>query len=559
MRQFLLKIAAVKLLMLAVIGLDASATHMAGGFIRYQSTGVPHQYNINLTLYRDCSGIQLNIDPVVYFRKECGGPFFGQTLVFISSSGQPVPQYCTNSPSTCNGGSRYGLEKYVWEGLVTLPFDAIDPQCNRWTLTWGGDAVEGFPARNTTNTIENSGNTNFFIESFLDDNGILQQSAPVFVDSLIPAYCVNQPVAVNFYAQDPDGDSLSFSLVPALSAYNTPVIYAAGYSPTLPAIVNGSISINPQNGNISFNSSNPQTTVFVLRMDKFRNGVLIGFIKFDVQILLGIFPYCSPIFNTVSIENCLQVILPSGPVTQSGTYLDTFYAADCRDSIVTYLVNVKQPSSSYSQDTACDQLEWNGQTITQTGRYIQILRNVVDCDSIVELDVLVDRTPTRPLEFDTFVCARSYLPIPYPGPMRGRLDWYRDSSLTQFVGSGNIIPLEIFEDTTNLFLVFRSIAGCTSPVARVLVVNEDEELKRSLPNAFTPNSDNINDVWEVSWIYPLELMVFDRWGLLVWKDEGLTVRWDGGNRTPGAYPYILGHTGCTGRKRYKNGIIHLVK
>ncbi len=143
--------------------------------------------------------------------------------------------------------------------------------------------------------------------------------------------------------------------------------------------------------------------------------------------------------------------------------------------------------------------------------------------------------------------------------MQGRLDWYRDSSLTQFLGSGNILPYEIERDTNYLFLVFRSPAGCTSPVTRVMVVNEDEELKRTLPSAFTPNADNINDVWEVSWIYPLELMVFDRWGLLIWKDQGMTVRWDGGDRTPGAYPFILGHTGCTGRIRYKNGIIHLVK
>ena len=522
MRQFSLILPSAISLLLVLFGLDASGSHMAGGFIRYQSTGVPHQYNINLTLYRDCSGIQLNIDPVIYFRKECGGFIFSQTLVFDALSGQPVPQYCTNSPSTCNNGNRYGLEKYVWNGVITLPFDPSNADCNRWTLTWGSDAIEGSPARNFTNTIENSGGTNFFIDAYLDDNVVSLQSAPVFVDSLIPAYCINQPVAVNFNVQDPDGDSLVFSLVEALSAYNTAVVYAAGYSPAQPAIVNGAINVNPQNGNITFVAPNPQTTVFVLRMDKYRNGVLIGFVKFDVQILLGAFTYCTPIFSTVSLENCLQVLLPSGPVTQSGTYRDTFYSADCKDSIVTYLVNIKQPSNSFNQDTACDELEWNGQTITQTGRYVRILRNAVDCDSIVELDLVIEQTPPRPLEFDTFVCARSYLPIPYPGAMRGRLDWYRDSSLTQFVGSGSILPLEIFEDSTHLFLVFRSFSGCTSPTARVLVVNEDEQLKRSLPNAFTPNADNLNDVWEVSWIYPLELMVFDRWGLLVWKDDRLS-------------------------------------
>jgi hypothetical protein len=712
MPQFLLKIAAVKLLMLAVIGLDASASHMAGGFIRYQSTGVPHQYNINLTLYRDCSGMQLTIDPVIYFRRTCGGTAFGETLVFNTSSGQAVPQYCANTPSRCNGGSRYGLQKYVWEGIVTLPYDASNPDCNRWTLTWGNNSVDGFSARNNSSTLLNGGGTDFFIDAYLDDNVLNPQSAPLFVDSLVPAYCINQPVAVNFNAVDPDGDSLAFSLVPAQSAYNTPVVYAPGYSAVQPALSTGGISVNQANGNITFTTLNPQITLFVLRMEKYRNGVLIGYIKFDVQVLLGAFPYCTPVYSTVALTGCAQVNLPSGPVSQSGTYVDSFFSAECKDSIVTYQVTINQPSSStihrvvcapgavivgtqsfsasgvymvtlsnsvncdsvvtlnltvkqpssfqisqsvcaptvvsvdtftfgttgtyqvtlvnsagcdslitlnlivnptysvsidssvcapqtitvgsntynsngtfvvpllsragcdsivtlnmtvrqpsrsYHTDTACDQYVWNGQTITQTGRYTRILRNAVDCDSTVELDVLVEQTPLRPIEFDTMVCARSYLPIPYPGTMRGRLDWYADQALTQLIGTGSVLPVEIIQDTTELFLVFRSAIGCTSPVARVLVVNEDEQLKRSLPNAFTPNADNINDVWEVSWNYPLELMVFDRWGLLVWKDEGLTVRWDGGNCTPGAYPYILGHTGCTGRKRYKNGIIHLVK
>lgn len=539
---------------------EAHSSHMAGGFIRYESTGVPHQYRIILTLYRDCNGINLNIDPVVYLRNECSSFISNATLSFDQTTGLPVPQLCTNSPSTCEGGNRYGLQKYVWTGVVNFPFAAGNTGCNRWTITWGSDAVDGFPARNNSNTILNSGNTNFFIDAYLDDNVPQYQTAPLFSDSLIPAYCINQNVNINFNVQDPDGDSIVFSLVPALSAFETAVQYENGYSASVPAVVSsGGMNINQSNGNISFSTSLPQLTVFVLKMEKYRNGTIIGYVKFDVQVVLGIFPYCQAVYNSVQLEGCLYVQLPGGRVYQSGNYLDTFYAANCQDSIVTYSVTIKQPTSSYNQDTACDQFFWNGQLISQSGRFTQVLRNAVDCDSIVELDLLVDQTPNRPLAFDTFVCARSYLPLPYPGAMQGRLDWYRDSSLTQFLGSGNILPYEIERDTNYLFLVFRSPAGCTSPVTRVMVVNEDEELKRTLPSAFTPNADNINDVWEVSWIYPLELMVFDRWGLLIWKDQGMTVRWDGGDRTPGAYPFILGHTGCTGRIRYKNGIIHLVK
>jgi len=691
---------------------EAYSTHMAGGFIRYESTGVPHQYQIILTLYRDCSGIPLQIDPTVYFRSQCGGGPTGYSLSFDPTTGGPVPQFCTNVASTCQGGTRYGLQKFVWRGVVTLPFSGNNTDCNRWTLTWGQNASSGFPARNNSFTIQNGGNTDFFIDAFLDDNVASVQSAPLFSDSLIPAYCINQNVAMNLGVQDPNGDSLAFSLVAAQSGYNVPVVYSPGYSSTAPAITTNGININQSNGNISFNTLNPQTTVFVLKMDKYRNGVLIGYVKYDVQVLLGAFAYCFPVFDTISLENCQSLALPLGTITQSGTYLDTFYTTDCKDSVVAYLVTinqpsdtfisrvicapdsvvignqayhttgtfvavltnvsncdslvnltltvlqpsaftidqsvcsptvvyvdtfsfnttgtyyvtltnsqgcdsvitlnlvvnqtysasldidlcapqtitvgnhtygsngtfvipllsqsgcdsvitlhltVRQPSSSYQSDTSCDFYLWNGLYISQSGRYVRVLRNAVDCDSVVELDITIEETPLPPIDFDTLLCERSSVPLPYPGAMRGKLDWYRDSSLTQFMGSGSILPVNIDQDTTYIYLVFRSRIGCTSPVSMLRIVNEDEQFSVTIPTAFTPNGDHLNDDWEVTSRYPLSLMVFDRWGLLVWKDEGTTVKWDGGNRSPGAYPYILSHTGCTGRMKYKNGIIHLVR
>jgi gliding motility-associated-like protein len=53
----------------------------------------------------------------------------------------------------------------------------------------------------------------------------------------------------------------------------------------------------------------------------------------------------------------------------------------------------------------------------------------------------------------------------------------------------------------------------------------------SIPNAFTPNSDNINDVWNIDKIdlYPqAEIKVFNIWGELLWRSErGYPHPWDG--------------------------------
>lgn len=68
-----------------------------------------------------------------------------------------------------------------------------------------------------------------------------------------------------------------------------------------------------------------------------------------------------------------------------------------------------------------------------------------------------------------------------------------------------------------------------------------------IPNAFTPNGDNDNDTWRISWLefYPnASIDIYDRWGRLVFKSNIFPVNgWDGksgGRPLPmDAYHYIL--------------------
>jgi len=51
-----------------------------------------------------------------------------------------------------------------------------------------------------------------------------------------------------------------------------------------------------------------------------------------------------------------------------------------------------------------------------------------------------------------------------------------------------------------------------------------------VPNAFTPNSDGKNDIFEVVGYYPCEeltLYIFNRWGELIYKTSGTHITWDG--------------------------------
>ena len=69
-----------------------------------------------------------------------------------------------------------------------------------------------------------------------------------------------------------------------------------------------------------------------------------------------------------------------------------------------------------------------------------------------------------------------------------------------------------------------------------------------IPNVFSPNGDNINDVFNVSYgpdfdVTAMEGSIFDRWGNLVFQSNENPFRWDGlfaGELLkPGVFAYML--------------------
>ncbi|MDQ6764026.1 MAG: gliding motility-associated C-terminal domain-containing protein [Bacteroidota bacterium] len=70
--------------------------------------------------------------------------------------------------------------------------------------------------------------------------------------------------------------------------------------------------------------------------------------------------------------------------------------------------------------------------------------------------------------------------------------------------------------------------------------------KLFIPNAFTPNNDGVNDVWNIEALeaYPgAVIKVFNRFGQMVFTNDGAVKSWDGKYKgiiqQGGAYPYII--------------------
>jgi gliding motility-associated-like protein len=88
-----------------------------------------------------------------------------------------------------------------------------------------------------------------------------------------------------------------------------------------------------------------------------------------------------------------------------------------------------------------------------------------------------------------------------------------------------------------------------------------------LPNVFSPNGDNINDlflpVFNCEQLTFYNLQIFDRWGNLVFETTDKDKGWDGRSNNqmmiPGVYPYVIEYEVHSQGRRFKTGEITLTR
>jgi large repetitive protein len=99
--------------------------------------------------------------------------------------------------------------------------------------------------------------------------------------------------------------------------------------------------------------------------------------------------------------------------------------------------------------------------------------------------------------------------------------------------------------------------GCATDTCANVVIND--ELLLYVPNSFTPNGDGINDVFLpiVNGVDPLkyELLIFNRWGELIFEDQYSSEGWDGHYKgvpaQEGAYVWKINCKDASSTKRYE--------
>jgi gliding motility-associated-like protein len=121
--------------------------------------------------------------------------------------------------------------------------------------------------------------------------------------------------------------------------------------------------------------------------------------------------------------------------------------------------------------------------------------------------------------------------------------------------------------TTTYIIAIQDVYGCVifdTVTIYVLEVNCDEH-GIYVPNAFTPNGDNNNDVLYVrsNVISKIYFTIYDRWGEMVFETNDINKGWDGTFRgkqcDPGVFVYYLEVTCIDDQKNLRKGNITLIR
>ena len=117
-----------------------------------------------------------------------------------------------------------------------------------------------------------------------------------------------------------------------------------------------------------------------------------------------------------------------------------------------------------------------------------------------------------------------------------------------------------------VMLITTSEFGCMDTITQTVVVLP--EIILYAPNAFTPDNDEFNQSWGIHIdgidIYDFELLIYNRWGEIIWESHDPSARWDGtygGNYVQqGVYTWTIRTRDRINDGKYEfNGFINLMK
>ncbi len=284
-----------------------SATHIIGGSLTYQQQGVS-TYRITLKVYRDCSSATA-FDPSITIEVlQSNGAVFAPSKNITINIGtitklNPYVDTCVTKPNVC-----------VEEAVYTKIVSNFPPFAGGYDLFWQRCCRNG----SLLNIINPLTSGESFYAHIPDNNLLINNSSPTWVNSPPTFVCQGLPINFNHAATDVDGDALVYKFYdPYMGCDNAPgqVIgpncprdyptFPGNVATFTPVIWNGATysTNNPLGGaGLTLSPTGlltgipPSLGQFVvgIKCEEWRNGIKIGEILRDFQFNVV---SCPPLAN----------------------------------------------------------------------------------------------------------------------------------------------------------------------------------------------------------------------------------------------------------------------
>ena len=164
--------------------------------------------------------------------------------------------------------------------------------------------------------------------------------------------------------------------------------------------------------------------------------------------------------------------------------------------------------------------------------------------------IKVRKAPVVNLGPDTVVCQQEKLVL-YAGPAMQRYSWSTgDTSSSITVSAAGLYAVEV----TDAY-------GCHG--GDTIAVQEKYCVDRIMwPNAFTPDGNGVNDVFRPRLQGALDeydLVIYNRWGQVVFRSKDPSAGWDGGRKPGGTYVWMCRYKFSDAGRKVEKGTVELIR